>query len=154
MRITRRQMFMAVAEAVAKRSTCFRRSVGAIIVKDNNIVSIGYNGAPPGEPHCTGRTCPTDNVCTRATHAECNALERYAGTGLNSPCRMYVTESPCADCARLIVNITWPSIQKVFYLHEYRLREGIDVLLNGGVRVRRMTTSGYTIDVATGELVE
>lgn len=146
-------MFMQIAEVASRRSTCFRRNVGAVIVSNKNIISIGYNGPPSGEPHCTGNGCTTNGVCTRAVHAEINALDR-SGKGTYSPSRlwsMYCTESPCPYCAKAIVD---SNIGEVFYLNQYRLVEGIDVLMKGGVMVWRMTPSGYITNYKTGELVE
>lgn len=150
-RISRHQMFMGIAELAAQRSTCFRRAVGAVIVVDNNIVSIGYNGAPSGEPHCTGKTCPTEGVCTRAIHAERNALSRFSFEYWSPhSVSMYVTESPCPDCAKQLSQV----VNRLFFLHLYRLTEGIDILIKANVHVFRMTPSGYVIDYGTGELTE
>lgn len=67
--------FIRIAKEVSSRSTCPRAAVGAVIVKDNNIISTGYNGAPAGEPHCLDVGCKiVDGHCTRATHAEENAI--------------------------------------------------------------------------------
>lgn len=154
-RISRHQLFMGIAELSARRATCFRRAVGAIIVHDNRPVSLGYNGPPSGEPHCTGATCPVEGVCKRSIHAEVNAIERcrslftYSFTG-----SMYVTESPCPSCADMIAHGTrLIHIDRVYYLHEYRLTEGLSILLRAGVEVYRMTSSGYIINYATGQLI-
>src|SRR5215831_10652027 len=76
-RITRWQAFMQTAEVWSRRSTCMRRNVGAVIAVNDRIVSVGYNGAPPGEPHCDGKTCipPGCIGCARAVHAEINAIK-------------------------------------------------------------------------------
>ena len=83
MRISRDLMFMMMAEAAARRSTCRRLNVGAILTYQNNVVSIGYNGPPPGEPHCYGGDCGVP-MCTRSIHAEFNAIVRAADAGLIS----------------------------------------------------------------------
>lgn len=152
MRISRHLMFMENAVTASKRSTCYRRAVGAILVQHNNIVSIGYNGPASGEPHCTGKTCGGDRGCTRSIHAEKNVIDRAliqrvtprGGT-------MYVTESPCVECAAYTVAA---GIRALYYMHEYRIREGIDLLIAGGISVYRMTPSGYITDYVTGDLVE
>lgn len=150
-RISRHMMFMQIAEVASRRSTCFRRNVGAVIVANRNIISIGYNGPATGEPHCTGNGCADpEKGCQRAVHAEVNALDRASGGG-NWTWSMYVTESPCPDCARAVVD---SPIAEVFYLNQYRIVEGIDVLMKGGVMVWRMTPSGYITNYRTGELVE
>ena len=76
--------FMNIAKDVATRSTCPRASVGAVIVKDNHILSTGYNGAPPGEPHCIEVGClMLNNHCERTIHAETNAVVQAARFGVN-----------------------------------------------------------------------
>lgn len=75
--------FMSIAEVVASRSTCPRASVGAVIVKNNRILSTGYNGAPPGELHCTDIGCSmVNNHCERTIHAETNAVAQAARFGV------------------------------------------------------------------------
>ena len=148
MRITRHQMFMQIAEVVARRSTCYRRNVGAVLVRNNTIVSHGYNGPPSGEPHCTGTTCPTNNVCTRALHAEINAINRYDGP--YSALTLYVTESPCMACAARIVDDL--RIHSTYYMHPYRDPAGVNYLANN-IPVFRMTLAGDIIDHTTGEFV-
>ena len=77
------EYFMDIAKEVAKRSTCPRASVGAVIVKDNRILSTGYNGAPPKEPHCTEVGClMKNNHCERTIHAETNAIAQAARFGI------------------------------------------------------------------------
>jgi dCMP deaminase len=103
MRPTRPQMFMEIAHVVAKRSTCMRLNVGAVIVQDRRIVSIGYNGAPAGAPHCAGNDCPGKHYCQETIHAEDNAM-RHLPAGLRLvnnrvvDLDVYVTDSPCASC--------------------------------------------------------
>lgn len=76
--------FMAIAKAVASRSTCKRASCGAVIVKDNRILATGYNGSLPGEPHCTEADCLMINEhCERTIHAETNAVAQAAKFGVN-----------------------------------------------------------------------
>lgn len=148
-------MFMETAEIVSRRSTCFRRNVGAVIVSDNNIVSIGYNGPPSGHPHCTGNGCASPTLgCTRAEHAERNALDRMPQAGLSSAyhTHMYVTESPCPACALSIIK--YELFDAVFFLHPYRLSEGRDMIMAAGIRLYRMTPAGHIIDCRTEELVE
>ena len=74
MRIGRHQLFINIAREMAKRSTCFRLNVGAVVTSENNLVSCGYNGAAPGEPHCQGNDCPLSDEggCISSLHAESN----------------------------------------------------------------------------------
>jgi len=148
-RISRHQWFMGLAEITSHRSTCFRRAVGAVIVQENHPIAFGYNGAPAGEPHCTGKTCPTEGVCTRAIHAEMNAIHSVQ-TPQFYCMEMYTTESPCPECAKEILDTCL--IKKLYFLHEYRLKEGLELLVPV-IKVFRMTMSGYIIDYKTGELV-
>ena len=78
-RISRHLMFMEIAHTVAKRATCMRLNVGAVLVADRQIVSIGYNGAPSGAPHCAGNECPGKHHCHETIHAEVNAVQHLPG---------------------------------------------------------------------------
>lgn len=154
-RITRDQLYIEIANLFAKRSTCFRANIGAVIVYNNHIVSHGFNGAPAGEPHCSGQDCPltASGGCSRAIHAEINALSNLP----LDPCdqvfdlTLYVSQSPCPSCAQAIV--TDGRFNKVFYNTEYRLRGGIDYLLAHGIEVYRITTSGYIINAKDSTLL-
>lgn len=97
--------FINIAEEVAQRSTCPRAQVGAVIVKDNRILATGYNGAAPGEPHCTDKGCIVENEhCQRAIHAETNAVAQAAKFGVAvDGATMYYWDSldrvePCHNC--------------------------------------------------------
>lgn len=152
MRISRHQMAMQIAEVVSRRATCFRRNVGAVITIDHRLCSVGYNGPASGEEHCKGLQCSgASGGCTRAIHAEKNALTHLQSGVRGRIWRMYTTESPCPDCAGLITGFP---IKQVFYLHQYRLTEGCDMLLRRDVEVYRMTPAGHFINYRTGELVE
>lgn len=141
-------MFMEMAEAAAKRSTCFRLNVGAIIVKNNNVESIGYNGPPSGEPHCTGNTCPGKDQCHLTIHAEANAINRATGIVFGSD--MYVTDSPCNVCTQLILT---NGIKRLFFRSLYRINDHL-IPLSNYVAVYQVTPSGYVIDYMTREFVE
>lgn len=96
-RISRHKMFMEIAKIVAKRGTCDRAQVGAVLVNEfNKIISIGYNGSPHGEPHCDeAGHLMFNGHCIRTIHAEENCLE---GVNLQGRFTMYVTHYPCARC--------------------------------------------------------
>ena len=148
-RPSRQQMFMDVARAVARRSTCHRLNVGAVLVVGNNIVSMGYNGARSGEEHCGGTGCrhflPTG--CT-VVHAEENAIARAPKDFINAD--LYVTHSPCVRCAGLIAKA---GIDCVYYEVEYRDPAGVQALLGDhALVVMRLQPSGYCLDVRTGEV--
>lgn len=152
-RISRNQCFMQVAEVMSRRSTCFRRNVGAVITINHHIVSVGYNGPAAGEPHCTGVSCADPALgCTRAIHAERNVLKYRPKVTCKGIQRMYVTESPCPDCAQAIV--ADGCIDSVYFLHQYRLTQGCDILVNAGVSLFRVTPAGHLVYYKTNELVE
>jgi dCMP deaminase len=146
-RISREQAFMQTAEVWSRRSTCMRRNVGAVIVVNNHIVSIGYNGAPPGEPHCDGTTCIPPGLlgCARAIHAEINAIDFLPDQFVRVPKHLYVTESPCPACAARLVDGPVKNFLSVTFFHEYRVDSGIKTLIIGGIAVQRMTPSGYLV---------
>ena len=141
-------MYMEIAQTVAKRSTCSRLNVGAIIVADGNIVSMGYNGAATGEPHCSNETCDFTKPCQRATHAEDNALSRC-----KSSCTamdVYVTHSPCRNCASMIaVNA---HINRVFFGVRYRDDAPIKHLLKF-MEVFQVLPNGQLIECRNGEII-
>lgn len=130
--------FMRMAALVATRATCDRKHVGAVLVDpDHRIVATGYNGSPPGVPHCddAGHEL-SDGHCIRTIHAESNALD-YAGIPRARGCTLYVTVTPCYDCAKRIVAA---GIKRVVYSEHYESRYGrsgtvADFLRHGGVDV-------------------
>lgn len=150
MRISRDQMYMEMARAASKRSTCFRASVGAILVEDKRkVLSIGYNGPAAGEPHCTGNVCSREGQgCHRSLHAEANALS--IAPLFNGYLTMYCTHSPCHNCA---MEMRGRGVSRVVYENEYRDREPIEFMLKHGMIVHRLSPSGYLIDAETKELV-
>jgi dCMP deaminase len=131
------EYFMSIARLVAGRSTCLRRQVGAILVKDRRILATGYNGAPAGLPHCNQTGCVRERMnvppgerheLCRGIHAEQNAIIQSAnyGTGI-AGATVYTTNHPCSVCAKMIIN--------------------------AGV-TRVVTDDGYPDDLAAGMLLE
>ena len=140
MRISREQMFMDIAEVVAKRSACLRNNVGAVIVNEqNNIVAIGYNGPAAGVPQCTREECHAG--CDIAIHAEDNAIRRMPiyNRGLHHY-RLFCTVHPCKNCAKLIGERG--DIEEVYFRYPYRDPTGIYYLLSKGIKVYRILTGG------------
>lgn len=136
-RISRDEMFMRIAHVVSERGTCPRAKVGAIIVtpKTHKIVSIGYNGNPPGQPHCEDVGCVmVAGHCSTAIHAEANALMHLTDPGVYDGYIMYVTHKPCKYCTDAIIN--GGIISKVIYDIPYR-HEGPDNFVIGGVTFER-----------------
>jgi dCMP deaminase len=103
-RISREDMLMSFCDAAAERSSCLRNQVGAIIAIDGRPVSVGYNGAAKGKPHCTPATCGPDKPCLNTVHAEANAIAWAARKGIATEGSwLYCTYSPCQKCAELIL---------------------------------------------------
>lgn len=96
--------FFSIASVVATRSTCPRKRVGCVIVRDNRILSTGYNGSPPGEDHCEDVGCwLEDDHCLRSVHAEANAIATAARFGVVlDGATAYITISPCTRCSMLL----------------------------------------------------
>lgn len=129
----REELLMATAVIWAKRGTCSRLQVGAVLARDGRIISIGYNGAPRGIPHCTHTE---DASCTVSTHAEANVVAFAAVNGIATrDSELYTTHSPCLTCAHLLLNA---GVRKVFYKTEFRETSGIDFLRNAGVETWQM----------------
>lgn len=152
MRIGRHQMFMEIAHTVAKRSTCFRLNVGAVLTVHNRIVSLGYNGRPPGMPHCEGDTCPGREGCHETIHAEDNAI-RYLSRDYycHETLTLYVTDSPCQHCAELISEV---GIRRVFFSRPYRLTDSLQWLWDNGISCYQVMPSGYVVEWLTKRIVE
>ncbi|HPE67921.1 MAG TPA: dCMP deaminase family protein [Thermotogota bacterium] len=133
------QMYMAIAQIVSLRSTCLRGRVGAVITKDTRIVSIGYNGAPASLGQCNEFGCITDlerGGCIRTIHAEQNAIAYASRVGIPlEGGTMYVTMSPCIDCAKLILA---SGLSRVLFFEEYRNSYALDYLEVSGVQVSQV----------------
>lgn len=136
-RRTRPELFMRVAHLFAEQSTCLRGHIGAVIVQDKRIVSTGYNGAPPGEPHCLDVGClpGPDGGCVRTIHAEMNAILWAGRAGIPLlGAVLYTTDSPCVRCSQAILGA---GIRHVWYHREYRITEGLELLTRAGIEVHK-----------------
>jgi dCMP deaminase len=114
------QYFINVATVAATRSTCPRKSVGAVIVKDKRVLSTGYNGSVPTQPHCIDVGCDIqNNHCVRTIHAEVNCILQAAkyGTSIEGA-TLYVTAQPCQNCAKLAAGA---GIKRIVYSEDYGL---------------------------------
>lgn len=98
--------FMRIAQQVATRSTCNRKHIGAVIVRDRTILSTGYNGSIRGLPHCDeGDHLMENGHCVRTVHAEANAIAQAAKNGIRlEGAEIYITASPCWTCFKLLAN--------------------------------------------------
>ena len=114
---------MNVAREIATLSHCTRSKVGAVLVKDGNVISFGYNGTPSGMDNC----CERDNVTLpHVIHAEVNAVLKAAKTGTSvDGSTLYLTLSPCLDCSKLILQA---GVKRVVYLETYRNLDGPNFL--------------------------
>lgn len=131
------EYFLRMAELAASRSTCPRRRVGAVLVKDHRVIATGYNGSLRGQPHCTDVGClMVGGHCKRTVHAELNALLQCAFHG--APSRgalLFTTAFPCLDCAKALVQA---GIARVVYRDPYPDPHSRDVLEGAGVRLDRL----------------
>ena len=118
--------FMMIAGVAALRSTCLRRKVGAVIVRENHIISTGYNGAPKGLPHCGEVGClrtklgipsgERHEIC-RGSHAEMNAIAQAAAVGTSTAgATIYCTHEPCSFCTKAMINA---GVKRLVYVHSY-----------------------------------
>ena len=133
-RITRDEMLFEIARTVAKRSTCDRLHVGAVLSRNGRVITLGYNGAPAGVAHCEHPATEALGVgCTLAVHDEANAIAFAAKHGVaTSGAELHVTNMPCLKCSQLIINA---GIVRISYIHTYRDPSGIILLKEGGVEV-------------------
>lgn len=132
--------YIRMAYIWAENSYCIRRRVGALLVKDNMIISDGFNGTPSGFEN----VCEDENNKTfpYVLHAEANAITKVARSNNSSDgATLYVTASPCIECAKLIIQA---GIKRVVYSEEYRLTDGIDLLKAAGVQIELLEVKDET----------
>lgn len=105
-RISKDEYFLKMVDVVADRSTCLRKKIGSVLVKDGMVLSTGYNGAPRGLEHCTEVNCQVENGhCVRTVHAEVNAVIQAAYSGAaTAGSTMYTQFLPCGHCAKILIN--------------------------------------------------
>ena len=129
--------YLRMAGIWAENSYCERRKVGALIVKNQMIISDGYNGTPAGFEN----VCEDENNVTKpyVLHAEANAITKIARSGNNSEdATLYVTDAPCIECSKLIIQA---GIRRVIYNRTYRLEDGINLLKRAGIEVIHLPIS-------------
>lgn len=146
MKSSRLKAHLNAAQGYSELSHAKRLKVGAVLVKEDRIISIGYNGTPSGR----NNTCeePTGEVLTstipqpvmrtkpEVVHAEMNAIAFAAKNGVSTnECSMIITDSPCYECAKLMIQ---SGIKEVYYLREYRIKDGIKFLKECGIHVERI----------------
>lgn len=139
------EYFMDVAGLVARRSTCLRRNVGAILVKDKRILATGYNGAPAGLKHCLDIGCLRQKLhipsgerheLCRALHAEQNALIQASLYGISvKGSTLYATCQPCVICAKMLINA---GINEIVIADGYPDKMAMDFLKQAKIKVRKV----------------
>jgi len=140
------EYFLSITKVVAKRSTCLRRHVGAILVRDKRILATGYNGAPRGLAHCAEVGCLREQqnvpsgerqeLC-RGLHAEMNAFLQAASFGVSSEgSTLYCTDFPCSLCAKMAVNA---GVRRVVAIGDYPDDLAKEILGESGIKVDRVS---------------
>jgi len=132
--------FMRIAQVVSSRSTCPRKFVGAVIVRDKTILSTGYNGSIRGMPHCSDEGHMMENGhCVATIHAEANAIIQSAKNGVNiDGATIYVTASPCWSCFKQIAN---SGIRRICYGEFYRDERIFQVAERIGIELHHIQLS-------------
>lgn len=139
------EYFLEVACLVSKRSTCLRRRVGAVLVKDKKILATGYNGAPSGVSHCIKIGCLREKLkipsgqrheLCRGLHAEQNVLLQAALHGVSTKdSQLYITNHPCMICSKMLINA---GIREIIISEGYPDEMSEDFLKEAGIRIRRI----------------
>lgn len=119
-RISKNEYYMRLAETARERGTCSKQQVGACIVQNDAVISLAYNGAPQGIPHCTDDNHLMQH-CNLALHAEHNAILNAAKNGQSTlGATLYTTHSPCVECCKILLNA---GIIKVYFRAPYKQEE-------------------------------
>ncbi|MCL2332118.1 MAG: cytidine/deoxycytidylate deaminase family protein [Actinomycetia bacterium] len=137
------EYFMEIARQVSTRSTCLRRQIGALIVRDRRILATGYNGTPSGIRHCSEVGCLRDQqgipsgerheLC-RGIHAEQNAVIQAALSGISiAGSKVYCTHQPCVQCAKILINA---GVTEIVFAGVYPDQMARDMLEEAGVKLR------------------
>ena len=140
------EYFMEMAYVVAKRSTCLRRKVGAILVKNKHILSTGYNGAPKGLPHCSEEGClrakldissgERHELC-RGLHAEQNAIIQAAVFGVSiDKSFLYCTNTPCVVCVKMLINA---GVKEIIFSGEYPDNLAKKMINESNIKIRKFS---------------
>ena len=136
-RIPINKIYMQMAYQIAKLSYAERRKVGCVIVKDEQIISVGYNGTPHGFENCCEHHSDNGDIVTKreVLHAESNAIAKLAKSTISSiGTSLYTTTMPCFDCSKLIIQA---GVKEVYYCEDYRDSSGPELLEKAGIEVYR-----------------
>lgn len=150
------ELFMKHAILTAKRSVCLRRQTGAVIVKNNRIISTGYNGSPPGTKHCYelgGCVREMKNINSGGDHNQCRAIHGEINAILNAPtstngCVMYSVYSPCSVCMRIIIGAR---IREIFFIKKYVDKIAFKLAKESGIRLLEFSYPNL-LDLVSREL--
>jgi len=133
---------MEITELVSTRSTCIRRKVGAVVIKDKQILATGYNGVPSGIIHCSDRGCLREKMgipsgerqeLCMGIHAEQNCIVQAAKNGVSlKGGTIYITNQPCITCSKLLINV---GIEKIVYKNPYPDKLSLDILKEAKIKV-------------------
>jgi len=147
-RISWDEYFMKIAHIVAQRSTCLRRNVGAVIVKDKRMLATGYNGAPSGLQHCLDSGCLRERLkipsgqrheLCRGLHGEQNAIIQASLYGISvKDSTVYITNQPCIICAKMLINA---GVKEVVISDGYPDKMAMDFLKKAKIKVRTLKKS-------------
>jgi dCMP deaminase len=139
------EYFMEMAQVVSKRSTCLRRSVGAILVKDKHILSTGYNGAPKGLKHCDEEGCLREDLnipsgerheLCRGLHAEQNAIIQAAVFGISiKDSVLYCTNTPCVVCVKMLINA---GVKEIIFSGDYPDELAKKMLSESNIKIQNL----------------
>ncbi|WP_297218104.1 cytidine/deoxycytidylate deaminase family protein [Thermoplasma sp.] len=152
------EYFMRMAYLAASRTNCIRRKVGAVIVKDKNVLATGYNGPPSGTAHCDVVGCIREDLkvpsgerheLCRGLHAEQNAIIQAAVHGVSiKDSTIYVTTHPCVVCSKMIMNA---QIKEIVYAEGYPDELAELMLLESDIKVRKFTLPDQEVKAMIGE---
>lgn len=137
---------MSIAKLVSSRSTCLRRAVGAVLVKDKRILATGYNGAPTGIKHCSETGCLRESLevkpgekheLCRGLHAEQNVIIQAAFYGvMTQGTTLYTTHKPCIICSKMLINA---GVKKIIFLNGYPDALADEMLAEANIEIERLT---------------
>ena len=132
------EYFMQITKLVATRSTCMRRQVGALLVKEKNIVATGYNGVPSGITHCDVTGCLRDqlNVPSGERHELCRGLHAARHGANSAGSTLYCTDSPCIICSKMLINA---GIVNVIFGRGYPDKLSLEMLTEAGIEFHQYT---------------
>ena len=151
--------FLLIARVVATRSTCLRRKVGAVLVRDRQILSTGYNGAPKNIQHCDEAGCLREEMgipsgerheFCRGSHAEINAIAQAAAAGVATQgCWLYCTHEPCVYCTKALINA---GCDRIVYVYPYPDELARSIIKESGVEIVKFDPGKFPKDIFSADI--